>query len=185
MEWLKKILEDNGVTVSEDLMSAVTKELPKHFMPKSEYNLKLDEIKGLREQIETRDNDIKDLKKAAQGNDELKNKYTELERKYNSDTTALKDSLNNTKRDSAIELMLSQSGAKSIKALKGLIDMDKVKYENDTLSGLSEQIETIKKDCDYLFGTEPRDTGLKHGNNAPSNDTDIMSVVAENQVKRN
>ena len=62
MEWLKKILEDNGVAVSEDLMSAVNKELPMHFMPKSEYNLKLDEIKGLREQITTRDNDIKDLK---------------------------------------------------------------------------------------------------------------------------
>lgn len=58
------------------------------------------------------------------------------------------------KMESALEKALSGAGAKNTKILKGLLDMDKISFENDELSGLDEQIEQIRKDNDYLFESQ-------------------------------
>ena len=42
------------------------------------------------------------------------------------------------KMESALEKALSGAGAKNTKILKGLLDMDKISFENDELSGLDE-----------------------------------------------
>ncbi len=52
---------------------------------------------------------------------------------------------------SAVEAELSKSGTKNVKALKALLDMEKVKIEDDKIVGLTEQLEQIKTDNDYLF----------------------------------
>jgi len=61
------------------------------------------------------------------------------------------------KRDNAIQSALENANSKSIKALKALIDLDKVEFEDGKLTGLSEQIETLKKECDFLFFVEAED----------------------------
>lgn len=46
------------------------------------------------------------------------------------------------------------SGAKNKKAVKALLELDKIKLQDGTFAGLSEQIAELKKNCEYLFETE-------------------------------
>ena len=58
------------------------------------------------------------------------------------------------KKDSAIKKALEDANSKSIKALAALIDFDTVDFEDGKLVGLSEQIETLKSECGFLFFDE-------------------------------
>ena len=93
MDWLKEILTSRGVEISDELIADLQKELPKHFIPKREFNLKIEENNELKTQIATRDKDIEELKKAAAGDAELTAKYDELQGKYDKDTKDLQDKL--------------------------------------------------------------------------------------------
>lgn len=116
--------------------------------------------------------DLKDTVKKFDGVDveKLKTDVSDWEKKYNKDIAE-------TKFASALEVALSQSGAKSTKALRGLLDMEKIKLDGDKLIGLDEQLTTIKTDNGYLFGTEPNATGLPQG--TPSNVDKFVSAARE------
>ena len=51
---------------------------------------------------------------------------------------------------------ITKSGAKNKKAVKALLELDKLSLEDGVLKGLSEQIENLRKNCDYLFETESK-----------------------------
>lgn len=165
MDWLKKILEsakiEDGKLNIDSILESVNTEFPKYAVPKDKYNTlsttkgELEtQLKAANKQIEDfKGMDIDGIKKAA---DDWKLKAEKAETDAQAKITALQF-------NSALEIALSKSGAKSAKALKGLLDMDKIKFENDTLSGLDEQLKTIKEENDYLFGTEPNSTGLPQG----------------------
>ena len=58
------------------------------------------------------------------------------------------------KQEHALSDALSKFGARNLKAVKALIDMEKVTFKDGKFEGLSEQLEAIKKDSDYLFKSE-------------------------------
>ena len=134
---------------------------------KADYNEKLEEIKALNKTISDRDNQLKTLKESAGDNEALKQQITQLQTENNTAKESFQKELDKLKFDSALELKLASSGAKNPKALKGLLDMDKIHYEDGSLTGFAEQLETIKKENDYLFGTAPTSTGMPHGNTQP------------------
>lgn len=77
------------------------------------------------------------------------------ETKYNQD-------LENARLDSAIQLAIAKSGTLSEKALMGLLDKDKIKFDKDgKLTGLDEQIEAIKKEDSFLFKAAEQDKQTK------------------------
>lgn len=118
---------------------------------------------GYKEQIKQRDADIAELKEKAD-NSQIQERLDALQKKYDDDTAALQDQLERTRFDSALELALAGSGAKNTKALRGLLDMGKIKYENGGLSGFSEQLEQIKADNDFLFeSVKPASGGMRQG----------------------
>ena len=51
---------------------------------------------------------------------------------------------------------ITKSGAKNSKAVKSLLELDKLSLEDGVLKGLSEQIAELRKNCDYLFETETK-----------------------------
>ena len=55
------------------------------------------------------------------------------------------------KKAAAIDDFLKNCGAKNIKAVKSLLSMDEVGFENDVLSGLEGQVENLVKENPYLF----------------------------------
>lgn len=46
---------------------------------------------------------------------------------------------------------ITASGAKNKKAVKALLELDKITLQEDGLKGLSEQLAELKKNSDYLF----------------------------------
>lgn len=61
------------------------------------------------------------------------------------------------RRDMMVDMALSQSGAKNIKAVRALLNEDAVTLQNGVLAGIEQEIGRITKDCPYLF--KSRGTG--------------------------
>ena len=61
----------------------------------------------------------------------------------------------------ALDGALTNAKSKNNKALKALLDMDSIKYQEGKFEGLQEQIEALQKDASYLFdlNTAPSNTG--------------------------
>lgn len=49
---------------------------------------------------------------------------------------------------------IASSGAKNKKAVKALLELDKISLEEGGLIGICEQLEELKKNCEYLFETD-------------------------------
>jgi hypothetical protein len=82
--------------------------------------------------------------------------------------------MHNLQFNFALEGALTNAKSKNNKALKALLDMDNIKYQEGKLEGLQEQIEALQKDASYLFDLEttPASTGglgnFGRGNNNPT-----------------
>ena len=112
--------------------------------------------KQYEEELKASNTLIEDLKAKSVNNEDVQKKLSEYEKTIQ-DLTAQRetDALNNF-----IDLNLTQSNAKNLKAVKALLNMDTIK-KNDKgeFEGLNEQIEELKQSADYLFnGTESAKT---------------------------
>ena len=69
--------------------------------------------------------------------------------------------MHNLQFNFALEGALTNAKSKNNKALKALLNMDNIKYQEGKLEGLQEQIEALQKDASYLFDLEttPQNTG--------------------------
>jgi len=81
MNWLKELLKKAGVAEDklDALVSDIGKELPKHFIPKDKYNEVAETKKQLEKDIQDRDKQLDDLKKAVGSNEDLKQQIEKLQ----------------------------------------------------------------------------------------------------------
>lgn len=128
----------------------------------NELNTANDTIKGLQETVAKFD---------GVNVEELKNKATQLEEKYNKDITSLK-------LDNALTVALLEAKVKNPKLAKAALDTSIIKLDGDNLIGLSEQITALKESDGYLFEEENANpgnntatvtTGGNHNNNNSNN----------------
>lgn len=148
---------------------------------------RLDEVTtekdGLKEQLKARDKDIADLKKTSGSAEELQTKLTEMETKYKAETETLQTQLNEQKLNSALDMALINSKARNPKAVRGLLDMSKLKLKDDgTLEGLD--IEGLQKSDPYLFETTdgtkgPSFSGVKPLGGSDSGTSSTSTIEAE------
>lgn len=98
--------------------------------------------------------------------DGLKTSVKDWETKYNTDIAAVK-------LDSAVNMALVEAKAKNPKLAKAALDMSIIKFDGEKLTGLTEQLDNLKKSDGYLFDAEPEPdkggahffaTGGSHGN---------------------
>ena len=138
----RKFLEDLGLEKEtiDSIMAENGKDVEK---AKADY----EDVKA---QLETAQAMISDLKKNNADNEALQNKVTE----YETEIAKLKDEAIKKDFNYRLEDALKGSKAKNVKALKALLDMDKVKLENEKFTGLEEQLTALKESDAYLFETE-------------------------------
>lgn len=97
------------------------------------------------------------------------------EKKYNEDIEAERIA-------SKVQLAVAKSGARSDKALLGMLDYDKISIDDSgEVKGLDEQIEAIKKEDAFLFEADPEpkkdvDLGGDHGG-GPGTDKKIETIA--------
>lgn len=138
----RKFLEDLGLE-KEDIDSIMAENGKDVEKAKADYE-------DVKTQLETANATITDLKKNNVDNEKLQNKVTE----YETEIAKLKDEAAKKDFNYRLEDALKGSKAKNLKALKALLDMDKVKLEGDKFTGLEEQLTALKESDAYLFDAE-------------------------------
>ncbi len=114
-----------------------------NWIPKDKFN-------ALNEQLKTANNTIDDLKKSNKDNEALQTKVGEYETKVKDYEKQIQDMQFNY----ALEGALKGANARNIKAIKALLDLDKVSIDGDNLIGLEEQLKGLKESDSYLFGAD-------------------------------
>lgn len=86
------------------------------------------------------------------------------------------------KFDHALDVALTGAKAKNAKAVKALLNMEALKLiEDGSILGLSEQLEKIKSEADYLFDSGKQELNITA---AANNSTVIKTPLSIDQVKR-
>lgn len=104
------------------------------------------------EQLEKNQNELNDFKANAKGNEDLTKQLEDLQSKFDETKTSSEQQIADLKKSSAIDLALTQAGAKNIKAAKALLDSESLELTNEGLKGLDEQLAALKESDGYLFG---------------------------------
>ena len=151
MEWLKKILKEAGIENADDLESKISKELPKHFKPASEFNDVNEKLRNANTEIET----LKTSQKNIQTEYENFKKGSISQADYEAKKKEIEDNskaeIEKVKLESKIDLAINNAKAKNVKSVKANLDLDKIKLDGDKLLGFDDQIEALKKSDAYLF----------------------------------
>ncbi len=115
----------------------------------------LAEIAELQKTVKERDKQLADLQKAAEGNEELQKQIADLQQQNAEQQKAHKAELAQLKLDNAIDNALTAAGAKNLKAVRVLLDMEKLQLGDDgKLTGWPEQLEALQKSDGYLFAAQ-------------------------------
>jgi predicted RNase H-like nuclease (RuvC/YqgF family) len=169
MDWLKELLKKAGIEEGklDGVIADINKELPKYFIPKDKYNEVAEAKKKLEADIAERDNQLEQLKNAAGNSEELKAQIEQLQAENQKAAEEWQAKVAQMQLDFAIEKALTTAKAKNAKAVKALLDLEKVKLDGDKLLGLDDQLKELQKSDAYLFG----ETGkVGSGTNPPGAD---------------
>jgi len=165
MDWLKELLKKAGIEEGrlDGLIGDINKQWALHFVPKREYNEVAEAKKKLEADIAERDKQLEQLKAAAGSNEELKAQIEELQKANREAAEHWQAKVAQMQLDFAIEKALTTARAKNPKAVKALLDLEKVKLDGDKLLGLDDQLRELQKSDPYLFG----DAKIGDGTNPP------------------
>lgn len=105
------------------------------------------------EQLEKNQNELNDFKANVKGNEDLTKQLEDLQSKFDEIKTSSEQQIADLKKSSAIDLALTQAGAKNIKAAKALLDSESLELTDEGLKGLDEQLTALKESDGYLFGS--------------------------------
>nr|DAN25496.1 MAG TPA: minor structural protein [Caudoviricetes sp.] len=137
---------------AEKVLSANTEQL-KGFIPKARF----DEVNNAKKQAEKdlfeRDKQLETLKNSTGDVETLKNTIKQLQDENKASKEQYEANISKIKLDNAIDNALGNAKAKNSRAVKALLDMEKIKFENEALSGLDEQLKALKEaeDSKFLF----------------------------------
>lgn len=124
------------------------------YIPVDKFNAKLEEIKQQKEQLDDYKKQLKDLEKKAKGNEEFEKVIKELRADNEKKDADYQATIKAQKKDFAIQSAIKEEQGKNVKAIKALLDMDKITVDDSGITGLSDQLKALKESDAYLFGEE-------------------------------
>lgn len=109
-------------------------------------------VTDLQGQLTQRDTDLKDLKKKAEGSEELQTQLTTLQGKYDTETADFATKLKDTQLNSALKLALAGKVHDLDYAITQ-IDKEKIELdaEGNVTKGLDEQVTPLRESKSFLF----------------------------------
>ena len=138
------------------------------YVAKDKFDAKETELKGIRKQLDDANTQIKSFED--QDVDGIKQKVADWEKKYNTDTQALKDQMAAQNRSHAEDMFLAGYKFTSKAARKGVLDELRSKQfqldEKGTFLGAKEFMSSLREDEDYkgAFVTENSSGDTNQGN---------------------
>ena len=157
-EVIDKIMAENGKDIA-----AEQKKADKIIQERGSYKLKAESLETQVNDANTeiqkfKDMDIDGIKKAADD-------WKETAEKAKADADK---QISQMKFDYALSAALTGAKAKNAKAVKALLDMDGLKFNDGKIVGLDEQLAQIKADNDYLFESDEPAPEFVKGTNGGS-----------------
>ena len=157
-EVIDKIMAENGKDIAVELKKA-----EKVIQERDSYKLKAESLETQVNDANTeiqkfKDMDIDGIKKAADD-------WKETAEKAKADADK---QISQMKFDYALSAALTGAKAKNAKAVKALLDMDGLKFNDGKIVGLDEQLAQIKADNDYLFESDEPAPEFVKGTNGGS-----------------
>lgn len=183
MEWLKELLNTAGIEEDKvaGIVEGVGKELPKHFVPKSQYNETAEAKKRLESDLSDRDKQLTDLKKAAEGNEGLQATIKELQEANKATAEKYENDMKELRTNTALKLAVAND-VHDPDLLLGLIDKTRIEIGDDgSVKGLDEQIKSLRESKGFLFKEAPK--GPQFKGVVPRDGTDGLDGPTPEQAK--
>ena len=135
------------------------------YVPSTRFNEVNEAKKNAEALLAERDNQLVELKKNLGENDKLKKQIETLEAENKTAKENYEKSLNTLKINNAVDVALTAKGAKNLKAVRALIDFEKIKVEGEDIKGIDEQINSLVADegTKFLFNEVSVPKGMKAG----------------------
>ena len=141
-----------ALNLTEEQINAIIEDYGKNYVSKAQFNEKNDAYKQAKQEIENLTNDIGTLSEANKANEALQSQIKELQDAATKSEADYNENIKNMKIDTAITKALSKSGAMNETILTGLLDRTKIAIgEDNTITGIQEQIVALKESDPYLF----------------------------------
>lgn len=146
---------------------------------KEKYQQEVEAAKGLQSQISERDKQIEGFKKTL-GGKSAEDIVKEIEQSQAANKTATENyekQLAEQRKQFALEIALRDAKAKNSKAVLGLLKLEEITMDGETLKGLDGQLEALKKSDAYLFDDEPTGGSGSLGNHPRNPNTKPEAAV--------
>lgn len=149
-----------GEAYSDDIAAKLTAAIEKEYKPAADYE-------ALNSQLADRDKQLETLGKLKP--EELKAEIERLQGENKAAAEKYAAELANLKLNGAIENRLLKEGAVNTKAVRALLDNEKIKLgEDGSLTGLDEQLKTLRENEKWAFTQPAKQVPGSGGNPAPS-----------------
>ncbi len=128
-------------------------------------------VTDLEKDIKTKNATIGDLQAKADSVDGLNQKISQLETDKTTLTNELNTKVSEIYKEHAILDAIRDAKAVNVKAVRALLDNEKITYEDGTLGGVAEQLSELAKaeDSSMLFGSPTPTPSGTHLNNPDGN----------------
>lgn len=146
---MKKIIDKLvELGMEKEEANTLVEEVKGLYISKEEYDVLKGEVKVHQDKTKELNDTVKALQKDVDASEALKLKLEDLE----NNLTAKDKEIEKVKFDYKLEAKMKEVGAKNIKAIKALINMEDVKLnDNGDLEGFDTQIDALKESDAYLF----------------------------------
>ncbi|MCK4329293.1 phage scaffolding protein [candidate division WOR-3 bacterium] len=124
------------------------------YIPVDKFNAKIEEVKQQKEQLDEYKKQLKDLEKKAKGNEDLEKTIKDLRADNEKKDADYQATIKAQTKDFAIQSAIKEAQGKNVKAIKALLDTDKITVDDKGITGLSDQLKAIKESDTYLFGED-------------------------------
>ncbi|MCM1115613.1 MAG: phage scaffolding protein [Clostridium sp.] len=134
------------------------------------------QLKSTQGLLDTKTKDFDDLKATAGDNKALQEQIDSLKSQHETDKAAITAQYEEMlKRNTVATQIMKDYKPKDVEDVIGHIDLSKVEIKDDSISGLSEQVDALKESKAYYFetDTDPSATGLEHNGGA---ETDVSAI---------
>jgi hypothetical protein len=160
-------------------------------VPKARLDEKIKEVKEYKDQVIDRDTQLTDLQSKAAGNEALQSEITKLQDANKQAVADYETKLQEQSYTFALDSALSGAKVKNVKAVKALLESEKIKLDGENLTGLEEQLAALKTSDSYLF-EEVVDTGKPnptfsagtHQTGTVGEPTDLVSALEQHYTKQ-
>lgn len=151
-EFLEKLLKDKGVEDYKELIDSIMEENGKDIeTAKGELDTITADRDRYKEQYETAAESLEKFKDIDP--EKLKGEIETLQQTIRDKDDDYAAKIADMEFNSIIEKSVAKAGAKNAKAVMALLDLEALKKSNNQQDDINAALETVKKDNDYMFGS--------------------------------